>query len=57
MSEITQNQIEDAIKSCMWRKSLHGVYICTGNCNVCFKEIESGRCDTLKRLFTVDKED
>lgn len=49
-SEITEEEIKEAIRNCKWRQDFHGTDICAGNCNLCFKEIEAGRCDTLKRL-------
>lgn len=51
MPDITEKEINEAIKHCMWRQDFMGTAICSGNCGVCCVEIESGRCDTLKRLF------
>lgn len=49
--EITQEMIDDAIKNCIWRKEVHDVYICRGEVAPCSNVIDSGKCDTLKKLF------
>ena len=49
--EITDEIIQEAINKCFWRKVVHGVDICAGNCGVCSVEIKRGRCDTLRKLF------
>ena len=51
MRQPTQEEINDAIKTCRWRQSFNGTDICSGNCNVCLREIQAGRCDALRRLF------
>lgn len=51
MAELTEKEINNAIKNCKWRQTSLGVPICGGNCNICAIEIERGRCDTLKKLF------
>lgn len=51
MAEITDETIQEAIDKCFWRKVVHGVDICVGNCGACFVEIERGRCNTLRELF------
>ncbi len=40
-----------AIKKCYWRRSLGGVYICSGACSLCDEVISKGECDTLIKLF------
>lgn len=58
MKAITQDEIEEAVKSCKWRSVFAGVAICNGNCCPCGVEIEAGRCYTLKELFRdAQKED
>lgn len=56
MAEITQKQIDDAIANCKWRQEVYGVSVCRGDCNICSRLIEDGRCNILKELFT-DRED
>lgn len=51
MAEITDETIQEAIDKCFWRKVVHGVDICVGNCGACSVEIERGRCNTLRELF------
>ena len=51
MAEITNKMIQEAIDKCFWRKVVHGIDICAGNCEACSVEIERGRCDTLRKLF------
>ena len=51
MKEITQHEINKAVKSCAWRSVFGGVEICNGNCSPCWVEINAGRCYTLKELF------
>ena len=55
MSEITQEDINNAITNCEWRINVDGAYVCGGNCGVCQVEIENGRCDTLKELFAKER--
>ena len=57
MAEITDEMIQEAIKKCSWRKGVHGVNICAGNCGVCSVEIERGRCDALRELFGKAREE
>lgn len=51
MSEITQEQIDKAIKECFWKKEVGGVNICRGVLAPCQVIIEKGQCDTLIKLF------
>lgn len=51
MKEITQKQIDGAIKNCYWRKDIGGVPVCTGDLIPCHRCIELGKCDTLRKLF------
>lgn len=51
MEELTDEMINDAIKNCHWKKMIHGIPICAGVANPCIRTIESGRCDTLIKLF------
>ena len=53
--EITQEMIDDAIKNCIWRKELYGIYACRGEVAPCSRVIDSGKCDTLKKLFRGEK--
>lgn len=50
MAELTEKQLQDAIKNCKWKYDLCGVAICTGECAPCNHIIKSGRCDTLKTI-------
>lgn len=58
--KITDKDIEHAIRNCHWRLAVNGqrnLHLCGGACNVCEHLIESGKCDTLQRLFRqFDKE-
>ncbi|MBQ8119158.1 MAG: hypothetical protein IJ172_00340 [Ruminococcus sp.] len=52
--EITDKDIEHAIRTCQWRFAVNGqrnLHLCGGACNICEKLIEDGKCDTLQRLF------
>ena len=49
--EITQEQIDDAIKNCIWRQEVGDIYICRGNVTTCSHAINKGKCDALKKLF------
>lgn len=49
--EITDADIEQAIKTCKWRMKVDGIDVCRGECNVCIRTIEAGKCDTLQNLF------
>lgn len=49
--ELTDEVINQAIKSCYWRKQVHGVPICVGVASPCILAIEHGHCNTLKALF------
>ena len=49
--EITQEMIDDAIKNCIWRKELCGVYICRGEVTPCSHVIDKSKCDALIQLF------
>lgn len=51
MKQPTKEEIKKAIKTCRWRQPFNGTDICSGNCNICLREIQAGRCDTLQRLF------
>lgn len=51
MSEITQADVNKAIKKCYWRKEVAGVSICAGNCVPCFQAINSGKCEALRKLL------
>jgi len=46
------DMIDKAIKECKWRNTKMGVEICNGNLNLCSLEIEHGRCEALKQLFS-----
>ena len=50
MSELTEKQLQDAIKNCKWRNDFGGIAICTGDCAPCDLIVESGKCDTLITL-------
>lgn len=49
--ELTEQEINDAIDSCHWRKDVHGVRVCKGECTPCFPHIEKGKCPMLRELF------
>lgn len=51
MSEVTQEQIDKAIKDCYWRQEVGGVSVCKGMLTPCSRVIHSGKCDTLIELF------
>lgn len=59
MNDITQEQINDAIKGCMWLSDNRKIGmiegICTGECEPCSRIIEKGKCPTLRTLFGTDK--
>ena len=58
MAELTENKLQDVIKNCKWRQDFGGVAICTGACAPCNHIIESGKCDTLRKLvYESRKED
>lgn len=50
-SSVTQEEINGAIESCIWRTNQFGVDLCTGNLAPCYIEICNGTCDALKQLF------
>lgn len=50
-ADITQKQIDIAIKNCVWRRDVTGIPVCTGSVLPCQAVIEKGQCDTLIRLF------
>lgn len=50
MSEITQADVNKAIKECYWRKEVASVSICAANCIPCVKVIDSGKCEALRKL-------
>ena len=56
MNEITQEDIDKAIKECYWRKDVGGVSVCGGMLAPCQRTIEKGQCDTLINLYR-DRED
>lgn len=49
--EITDADIKQAIKTCEWRMNVGGIDVCKGECNICIRTIETGKCDTLQNLF------
>lgn len=49
--KITQEEINDAIKNCIWRQELNGVSICRGEVTPCWHVINKCKCDALKELF------
>lgn len=52
--EITDKDIEHAIRNCHWRVAVNGqrnLHLCGGACNICEHLIENGKCDTLQNLF------
>lgn len=53
---VTQEQIDEAIKNCFWRKDAGGVDVCRGEVAPCMRIIEKGKCDTLKKLFAESEE-
>lgn len=53
-AEITDKDIEHAIRTCHWRVAVNGqrnLHLCGGACNICEQLIENGKCDTLQNLF------
>lgn len=51
-AEITDKDIQHAIRTCHWRVAVNGdLHLCGGACNICEHLIENGKCDTLQRLF------
>jgi len=49
--KITQEELDYARESCVWKHNQLGVDICTLNLTPCLLEVSCGRCDTLKQLF------
>ena len=49
---IKQEDIDNAIKECYWRKDVGGVSVCGGMLTPCVRIIESGKCDTLIDFFS-----
>ena len=54
---VTQEQIDEAIKNCFWRKDMGGVDVCRGDLTPCMRVIEKGNCDTLKKLFAESEDE
>lgn len=48
---MTEKELNEAIRTCDWRQMLGDIAICRGDCAPCYRLIEQGRCDTLKRIF------
>lgn len=48
---MTEKELNEAIRTCHWRQMFDGIVICRGDCAPCYRLIEQGRCDTLKRIF------
>ena len=48
---LTDKDIQDAIENCEWRRNVCNVWVCGGDIVPCYKHIDDGRCDTLKKLF------
>ncbi len=44
-------EINDVIKKCTWRKNVQGISVCRGMAGACSRVIESGKCDTLREYF------
>lgn len=55
-TEITQEDIDKAIKECYWRKDVGGVSVCGGMLAPCSRIIEKGQCDTLINLYRSRKD-
>lgn len=55
MKNVTQEQIDEAIKNCYWLSQNRQFSlipdVCTGMCMPCKRVIERGECDTLIELF------
>ena len=54
MKNITDEDIKRAIRNCHWRHKVpqtRDLHFCHGDVNLCEHLIETGRCDTLQRLF------
>lgn len=54
MKEITDKDIRQAVKTCQWRVENQGISLCKGMLGVCERVIETGKCDTLIKLFEQD---
>lgn len=52
MTEITEQQINDAVKNCKWRQEFCGIDICAGEVSPCVRIIEQGKCVTLMELIS-----
>ena len=52
MFEITQKQIDDAIRDCHWKRDVAGVPVCGGEVAPCSVVIDNGKCDALIQLFS-----
>lgn len=57
MPKLTEEMLQEAVKNCKWRQNFQGIDICTGDCAPCQRIIESGKCDTLRRLVAEHKAD
>ena len=55
MKEITDKDIRQAVKTCQWRVKNQSISLCKGMLGVCERVIETGKCDTLIKLFGQDR--
>lgn len=54
--EVTQEQIEQAIRDCTWRRRLYDTDICAGEVAPCMRVIDAGKCEAMAKLFSSEKE-
>lgn len=54
--DVTDEEIDQAIYNCKWKKDIGGEDICSAYCIPCVKAIEDGKCDALINLYNC-KED
>ena len=52
---ITDKDVQEAIETCLWRKDIGGVWICSGDLVPCKKHIYDGKCPTLIEFFSKEK--
>ena len=54
---VTQEQIDNAIENCKWKKDMCGIDICRCGVLPCSHVIEKGLCYTLIELFKENNND
>ena len=44
-------ELNEVIRKCLWRKNVQGTSFCGGMLGVCARVIENGECDALRQYF------